>query len=259
MKNIRSLQVTLLANEGILLEYQNTKLLIDGIHNDESGMFSGLSTQVLADLVAGTSPLFRNIDYVLFTHCHPDHFSAWCTEAVLQNRRVKGLFLPDHQTLEFISLRQTALRQADQVWFLDLPLGAKKIVGLAENVSLTVFRSNHAGKQYADIENFCYLLDFAGRKVFIIADAGYDSTYFAQMLVQEKIEVAFVNPLFLNLPEGREVITRALKPARVIVYHIPFVDRDLGFRRLVKRDIEKYQDILPPIDVLWDELQKITL
>lgn len=259
MKNIDPLRVTLLANEGILLEFKNTKLLIDGIHDNESGMFSGLSKRVLADLLAGTSPLFQNVNYVLFTHCHPDHFTAWSTEVFLRNRRVKGLFMPDRQTLEFMSLRQTALRQADQVWLLDLPLGTKKVVNLAEDVSLTVFRSNHAGKQYADIENFCYLLDFSGRKVFIIADAAYDSAYFAQMLAQETIEAAFVNPLFLNLPEGRAVITQALKPAKVIVYHIPFADRDVGFRRMVKKDIEKYQGSLPPIDVLWDELQEMIL
>jgi L-ascorbate metabolism protein UlaG (beta-lactamase superfamily) len=252
-------RVTLLANEGILLEYKNTKLLIDGIHENTSEMFSGLSKRVLDDLLAENSSLFPSIDYVLFTHCHPDHFTAWCTESFLQNRRVKGLFIPDRQTSELVSLRQIAMRRAERTWFLDIPLGVKKTIALTEDISLTVFRSNHAGIQFADIENFCYLLDLAGRKVLIIGDGTYDAAYFASMLAGETIEVAFVNPMFIKLPEGREVITRALKPARVIVYHIPFVDRDRGFRKFVKRDIEKYQGDLPPIDILWDELQEITL
>lgn len=252
-------KVTLLANEGILLEYKNTKLLIDGIHENTTEMFSGLSKRVLADLLAGNSPLFQNIDYVLFTHCHLDHFIAWCTESFLQTRRIKGLLLPDRQTAELVSLRQTAMRRTEWTWFLDLPLGVRKTIPLTEEISLTVFCSNHAGIQFADIENYCYLFDFAGQKVFIIGDGTYDAAYFARMLEGEKIEAAFVNPLFIKLPEGRAVITQALKPARVIVYHIPFVDRDRGFRKFVKRDIEKYQDSLPPIDILWDELQEIAL
>ncbi len=228
------------------------------ILENSSGLFSGLSKRVLAELLTENNPLFQNIDYVLFTHCHPDHFTAWCTEAFLQRRRVKGLFMPDCQTSEYISLRQIAMRQADQTWLLNLPLAKKMTIRLSEKISLTVFRSNHAGKQYVDIENYCYLLDYAGRKVFIIGDGDYDAAYFAQMLEGETIEVAFINPLFINLTEGREVITQALKPARVIVYHIPFADRDRGFRKLVKTDIEKNQGSLPPIDILWDELQEIS-
>lgn len=253
------LRVTLLANEGILLQFKNTKLLIDGIHENSSEMFSGLSKRVLSELLEGSTSLFQNIDYVLFTHCHYDHFSAWCTESFLQNHRVKGLFLPDRQTAELFSLRQTALRQADQIWLLDLPLSVKRTSQLTADISLTVFRSNHAGKQYADVENYCYLLDFNGQKVFIIADGAYEADYFARMLEGETIDAAFINPLFLNQHEGRQVITQALKPSRVVVYHIPFADKDRGFRELVKKDIKKYQSSLPPIDVLWDELQEIVL
>ncbi len=190
-------------------------------------------------------------------HCHPDHFTAWCTK-----RSCKDAALKDYlcRTPDFgvYFARQIAMRQADQTWLLNLPLAKKMTIRLSEKISLTVFRSNHAGKQYVDIENYCYLLDYAGRKVFIIGDGDYDAAYFAQMLEGETIEVAFINPLFINLTEGREVITQALKPARVIVYHIPFADRDRGFRKLVKTDIEKNQGSLPPIDILWDELQEIS-
>lgn len=258
MKETEKIQVTLLANEGILVQFDGIKLLIDGIHENSGEMFSGLSKQVLADLLAGEKPLFQNIDYILYTHCHYDHFTAWCTEAFLEKHRVKGLFMPDRQTREFTSLRKTAMGQADRIWLLDLPLGEKKEIRLSENISLTVFRSIHAGNQFADVENFCYLLHFGGRKLFIIADGEYNADYFSKMLAGESIEVAFINPLFLNQLAGREVITRALRPEKLVVYHIPFEDRNRpGFRRLVSRDIEKYQNSLPPVFVLWNELQEI--
>lgn len=258
MEETRQIRVTLLANEGILVQFNGTKVLIDGIHENNTEPFSGLSKQVLDDLLAGYKPLFQNIDFILYTHCHPDHFTVWCTEAFLEKHRVKGLFMPDRQTQEFPSLRQTARRQAEHLWLLDLPLGEKQEIQLAEDFSLTVFRSIHAGEQFADVENYCYLLNFAGRKLFIIADGEYNAPYFSNMLAGETIEVAFINPMFLNQRAGRQVITQALKPKRLVVYHIPFADRDkVGFRKLVPHDIEKHQNSLPPIDILWDELQEI--
>jgi L-ascorbate metabolism protein UlaG (beta-lactamase superfamily) len=257
MEETSHIQVTLLANEGILLQYNGVKILIDAFHVNKDEMFSGLSKHELDDLLEGEKPLFRDIGYVLFTHCHYDHFSADVTEAFLEKHHIKGLFMPDHPTRGFISLRDTARRQAEQTWLLNLPLGEKKKVPLMNEISLTVFRSVHAGKEYSDIENYCYLIDLGGRRIFIISDSEYNAPYFSNMLSGETIEAAFVNPLFLNIREGREVIIKALKPEKLVVYHIPFENKDTGFRRLVLRHVERYRDCLPPVFILWDELQTI--
>lgn len=260
MDETTSIEVTLLANEGILIQWNGIKILIDGMHENENEMFSGLSQNILEDLIAGEKPLYRNIDYILFTHCHFDHFSADVTEAFLKEHRVKGFMLPDRQSQEFTSLRDTAKLQADKTWLLDLPLGDKKEIKLSESkgFSLTVFRAIHAGEQYLDVENYCYLLNFNGRKIFIIADSDYDSNYFSKMLPDDTIETAFVNPLFLSIGGGRDVITHALKPEKLVVYHIPFEDKDpAGFRKLTMRNIERYRSSLPPVFVLWNELQTI--
>lgn len=259
MTKTNSIQITLLANEGIILQFGETKCLIDGLHDHEDGMFSSLSKPVIKDLLTGKKPLFRNIDYLLFTHCHPDHFSAELTEKYLSQHQLKGLLLPDRQTLGFTALREVARHQSDRTWLLDLPLGEKKRIELEPDVAVTVFRSKHAGLHYVDVENFCYLLNLGGRQVFMIADADYDADYFSQILAGEKIEIALVNPLFLNKSAGREVITKALKPDQIVVYHIPFTEHDgHGFRKLVPYDVKKHQDKLPPITVLWNELQEIS-
>ena len=141
----KQIQVTLLANEGILLQSDTLKILIDGIHENNDGEFNGLSKQVLKDLIDGEKLLFQNIDYILYTHCHYDHFSAAATAAYLERHPVKGVLMPDHGTRAFISLRETASRRADSTWLLDLSQGVKNEIKLSEDFTLTVFRSVHAG------------------------------------------------------------------------------------------------------------------
>lgn len=253
----KSICITLLANEGILLFYNETSILIDGIHVNDGGPFSGLSHQMLSDLINGKN-IFKSIDFILFTHCHTDHFNPEYAERFLMNNHVKGLIMPDRQTQKYSSLRQIGLVQAEHMVLLDIPLSIKKHFQLTYDISLTVFNSVHCGEQYADIENYCYLINICGFKLFIIGDADFRSEYFKKMLNDSEIDIAFVNPLFINNKKGREVINYAIKPKYLVVYHIPFKNDDkIKFRKLVSHDIIKHNDEIPPVSVLWDELQEI--
>jgi L-ascorbate metabolism protein UlaG (beta-lactamase superfamily) len=250
--------VTLLANAGILLRFGATKLLIDGIHQNALGPFDGLSAGVLADLLEGVNPSFRDIDYLLFTHCHGDHFSAGLVEEYLRRYSVKGVMMPDRQTWPYPSLREIVGLRADRHWWLALPLEKRMDAQLTDELTVTVFCSIHAGEEYRDIENFCYLLRYRGCNVLVMGDSEYNPLYFSKTLAGERIDVLFVNPLFLCLLSGRKVI-KALNPGRVIVYHLPFEDKDgmIGMRKRAANDAEQYKETLPPIELLGNELQKI--
>lgn len=251
--------MTLLANTGIIIESGGVKFLIDGLHKNISTTFSGLSAEVFADLCAGEKELYKNINYLIFTHLHKDHFSAEYTEKYLDNNKVAGFFAPEILKEKYISLNNKIEQNSEQSYYFDLSLGEKQTIRLADDLSIEVFSAVHAGEQYTDLENYCYLINFAGRKLFIISDSDYDSKYFFEMLEDEDIEAAFVNPLFLNNKRGREVIIEALKAERLIVYHIPFAEDDkYRMRKMVKRDTEKYKDQLPEINILWNELQSLS-
>lgn len=260
MKMDKPIQITLLANEGIMVQVGRTNFLIDGLHQNDGEFFSGLSQTVRQDLLDGEKPLFQGMDYLLFSHCHYDHFSAALTQQFLEKHRIKGLFMPDQSTREFSALREMAHSKSDLTGLIDLPLGQKQVFQLENDITLTVFRSVHAGHQFIDVEHYCYLLDLSGYTLFIIADSHDDVAYFTQMLAGETVDVALVNPMFINRYAGSAVIGQALKPQQIIVYHIPFEDHSRhGFRKIVPHDITKYQAGLPPISILWDELQTIDL
>lgn len=252
--------MTLLANTGIIIERDEVKLLIDGLHKNISTTFSGISAEVFADLCEAKKNIYKNINYLIFTHLHEDHFSAEYTEKYLKSNKIDGFFAPELLKDKYSSLNKVIEENSAEKYFFNLSLGEQRKIKLTTDLSLQIFSAVHAGKQYKDVENYCYLIDFAGRKLFIISDSDYDSKYFSKMLENEDIEAVFINPLFLNNKRGREVITKSIKPKKLIVYHIPFADDDkYKMRKMVSRDAEKYEDQLPEINILWNELQSLTL
>ena len=68
------IQVTLVANAGILLRVQDTSILLDALFSDPTCSFCEPSPATKERLLCGRPP-FDAVDYVLFTHLHKDHFS----------------------------------------------------------------------------------------------------------------------------------------------------------------------------------------
>ena len=83
------IQVTLVANAGILLSFRGRKLLIDGLFRAEDTPFSCIPAKTLEKLLNGYPP-YDDIDYLLFTHYHTDHFSPEITRSYLEAARRKG-------------------------------------------------------------------------------------------------------------------------------------------------------------------------
>ena len=84
---------TLIANAGILLEIDGIRFLIDGLHHSSQYPFSPVPQAMLDQMLRGEGP-FRDADFLLFTHDHPDHWSPALTQAYLQANRVRRVLLP---------------------------------------------------------------------------------------------------------------------------------------------------------------------
>ncbi len=257
----------LVANAGVLVACGGQKLLIDALFDParvtgtEAGAFSGPTTQALEAMLAGRPP-YDGITHLLFTHDHPDHFDAARTEAFLARNPVAGLVLPSGMAGAYPALGGHVRAGGGRVYELDLPLGAWRGIHLGDTLALTVFRTPHAGgKNFADVEQYCFLLgESGGESLLIAADSDYLPDYFAQMLAGRRLDAALVNPLFLNRSDGRRTVTAGMRPARLLVYHLPFGGADpLGLRPTAAYDARKYAEELPPVVLLVEEGQSVPL
>ena len=79
-------KATFLVNAAVLLEFRGTKLLIDGIYDENGHCFSNLSERQWEKLKAGEGE-FAGIEYLLFTHEHGDHFSPQRVAEYLEYRQ----------------------------------------------------------------------------------------------------------------------------------------------------------------------------
>lgn len=257
-------RLTLTANAGVLLEWQGHKLLIDALHDGGDHQFSAVPPPILDDMAAGRPP-FDGIEWLLFTHLHVDHFSAGQVERFLQTFPQVPLFLPAGNGGEGVDpainvLRQYLMAHASPVRELKLPEGRPVCYPLCPGLRVTAFYAQHDGEQFQDTQHYCLMFTLGGRNVLFLGDSLQDPDYFADVLQDTAVDTVVINPLFLNRPSGRETLSRAVRPGKIVVNHIPFAWEDrMRFREMVVRNVTRWHAALPSISVLWDPLDTITI
>lgn len=68
-----SIRVTLSANAGVAIETGGIRIWVDALHDVQVPGFSTLRAQRLRQL--WTAEAFQSPDAIVYTHCHPDHYS----------------------------------------------------------------------------------------------------------------------------------------------------------------------------------------
>lgn len=227
-----TLRVTLIANAGLLLEYEGTTILLDSIYDSTGVPFSNLSPDLWKKAQAGEEP-FQEIDYLLFTHAHPDHFTPELVRTYLSRRSAKCVFLPDDDEIESCGLTAW-MREKDipHVVLSDQTAGEK--YWIAPNISVQGFRTLHIDKQFASVRHYCYILTFGEKRVLITADADYFSETF-ESIQREPLYAVFMNPMFFAALRNKRFFSGELHAQHLCIYHIPFAEDDkFGMRKMVE-------------------------
>lgn len=255
----KEVSITLIANTGVLVEYAGIRILLDGIHCDSEYHFSKVPKEILNDMIEGIGG-FKDIDYIMFSHEHPDHFAPDYTIEYLKNNNVKCIFMPMEGSEKLANLQTYIKNYSVNCRLLKLPIGKSCCYELGQDIAVTVFNAVHMGKQYSFMDNYCFLLTLGEKNILFTADSDYVDSYFENPLSGKKIDIVFVNPLFFNNMEGRKVIENFIKPKMVGIYHIPFLQDDkLMFRKIVKRDMNKFKNDSYDIFALCDEGQIVVI
>jgi len=228
-------RVTLLANAGVLVEYQGTTLLLDSIYGLEAHYFSDLKPGVWEQMLRGGSP-FGHIDYLLFTHDHPDHFSPEMTMEFLRTRVVKGVFLPDSPILRESGLE--AFLTQRKIPFAYLPQAGS--CSVKPGITIRGISTRHLDKKFQDVQHLCYLLTFGEKHLLFTADVDYTQERF-ESIGDLPLRAVFVNPLFFSALRHERFFGGALDTQLTCVYHVPFAGDDpMNMRPLLTRDLAEW-------------------
>lgn len=255
------LRVTWIANAGIKIDYGGRTLLVDAIYEDEGHPFSKVPAALQESLFNGGAP-FSNVDYLLFTHRHPDHFSPKKTELFLRGHKVKGVFYPEAPPAGPPPLAEL-LRLQGTAGIALSPQTGRTAYHIAPEISVCAFPARHmpiaVEKIDKDAVNYCYLLSFGEKQILITADMDYQTETLA-WLPAAKLHAVFLTPLFFSALQSGGYFKGALHAERYCIYHIPFPEDDeFGLRKMAASAVSRWPKEKGAAVALLEPMQTITL
>ena len=208
-------------------------------------------------MLAGEPP-FEKIDYLLFSHAHPDHFSPEMTLEFLRRRSVKGVFLPYTRTVRESGLADYLRERRIPC----VPLSEQTdhaAYRIEPEITVRAFKTKHLDKKYEHVRHFCYLISFGGKNVLFTADVDYTTEDF-DTIRNLPLRAVFVNPLFFSVLRWGRYFHGQLNTQCYCIYHVPFSEDDsLRMRPVLAHDLVEWPPEKQETFVLCDAFQHIDL
>lgn len=228
-------EVTLSANAGIALRLGEIRLWVDMPHVEKVPGFSTFSKAQWQRIL--THPEFASPDLILYTHCHPDHYSKELAGRTKERWPQAQLILPQQEFDGQVLL-------SGQRVFLNI-----------SGLHMEFCRLTHEGERFADVPNYGCFLCGGGFSVLIAGDCAVADPALADFIGERKIDLAFLNFPWVALQRGRAFIERSIHPEHLIVYHLPFAeDNRWGFREAAAKGAARLPGI-PDLRILDNPMQ----
>lgn len=222
------LKVTYIANCSFLYEAADEKVLIDPFGTEYGDYFYLPSMTNRSKLIEGLPP-FDNIDLVLITHVHGDHFNPFLAENYLMNNRETKMVCPPqvYQQMkdschQFFSIEPQLVSQ---------PLGMHESESLNINhIPITAIRLQHGTTRslegiddedytdYEKTENWGYVIRVANNTIFHQGDGSLKINEQALLNIKEKIDVAYLS-FFDWDSTSFQLIQNDLHPSKIMFMH----------------------------------------
>lgn len=207
------IKVTLSANAGVSIQFDNCRIWVDALHEDKQPGFSAVSQALLSQLLEIEA--FSAPDYICVTHDHPDHYSRRLVARAMEHWPGAKLCL------------------------------AKPIRINDGKVAMEFIQLPHEGAQYADVVHYGILITVGGKNILIPGDCETASPALAQAVGERQIDLAILNFPWVTLAKGRAFLQQ-LQPRHILLCHLPFEEDDAnGFRESARRNAK----LLPQMDV----------
>lgn len=194
-------RIEYLGNAGISIAGAGALVLIDPFTPNDYGRFEQPSEAVAASIRTADGQ-FSDVDFVLITHEHGDHFDAGDLVAHLAANPRALAIVPAPLIGELLAadgwtpdLAERVLTPEGEVWHR-----------VQAGVQIEAMRTPHAGAQFAGIEHYAYVVSIGGVRILHTGDGAPDEAGMG-LLVAEAINVD------LALAPGWFLTGEALAPA----------------------------------------------
>lgn len=216
-----TVQVTFVGNSGFLITVGDKKILIDALFAGFEGAYA--LPQDVQEVLVNARPPFDDIDLILATHNHADHFSAGMVRQHLQNDPAAG----------FVSTAQATSQLAgfeNRVVSLAATKGKPDRVTV-NGIQVEALYLSHGTVPAGETEiiNFGYVVTVNGIKLFHTGDIDASLLTVADLqtygLPEDQIDLAFVPHFILASPGSPSLIGNGVKSKYVIASHYKYTSQ----------------------------------
>lgn len=213
------IDLLLVANEGVLVATRTRKVLIDCLFDAPNPAYAAPPGAMLEAMTTGAAP-FDDVDLILLTHDHPDHYASGLVAQTLSHNR-HALFVAPIDAVNVLAEAApdwAAIR--DRVVAVEIDLGAA-YDSVINGIRVQAFRTLHSGAAEAP-QNLVYLVEMDGRTIFHEGDSdGSVQTYTALGLTEKRIDLALVHFWFPLNQDGESILRGVLRPEHIGLFHLP--------------------------------------
>ncbi len=244
-----------LANAGVYLQTGRSALVVDGLYDMQENPawpVEGLPQEVVSFLLHETSPLSK-IEYLIFTHCHEDHFCWELVGQAIRSGRVAWLCLP-YDAQRYSPAEVEALCKNHGVGLQFWQAETERIEG--PDFTLRAVKTAHLQVGEENIPHYSLVVETASASVLIGGDAQAGQLTALAPTRPGPFNLAFLIFFHLSSRASRQAI-QALNPAQCVLYHMPYQEEKTHIRALSEKLLKQYEAELPPLLLPDHALQEI--
>ncbi|MGS2719134.1 MBL fold metallo-hydrolase [Paraglaciecola aestuariivivens] len=216
-----------LANEAVLATFGDTKVLFDPFFHESFGTYQLVPEHIKQAILAGTPP-FDDIDAIVISHAHDDHFAADEVLNYLKKFSKTKLIAPQQAVDQLFNL-ESGHSVANQITAVDLAFEQKPISIEQGGLTFEALRIPHAGwPARAEVENLVFRVTLTKPEsqltVMHLGDADVDDSHYLKHKAhwQKRLShTAFVPYWFFYSAEGRDILAEILNIEKSIGVHVP--------------------------------------
>jgi len=215
---------TYLGNEGVLISTGAGKVLFDPFFHNDYGSYQLVPDDIRQAIFAGDAP-YDDIDVVVISHAHGDHFSAEDTLAYLKSNEATKLVAPK-QAITLIQALDEYEVIASQLIAVELVLGDAPKIQTLGAIKIESVRIPHAGwPNRKDVSNLVHRVSFSdGVSVIHMGDADPNDIHFKpykEHWEKNRSGLAFPPYWFFISEQGPMILSERINAEKSVGVHVP--------------------------------------
>lgn len=229
------MEIQYIANEGFLIKARNKKILIDALFGGFESDWCVTPSEKIIEKMATSAEPFDQIDVILISHAHVDHFNKEIVLRHLDRNEAGMLICPAQVRLELekdpryekIRARVMEITPENETGSQSIDIKGMKIKVWRLTHSAYYIEDKKTGQKYNKherVQNLGFTIEIDHKRIFHGGDWADDGIGEKRNpLRQEKMDVAFLSiGAYLELfgPDSRNT-GGSKKPENVILMHIP--------------------------------------